>query len=76
VISATKFFEIVFQGNSRRACREKMHIVSAINPVAQAFLAHRVFSGVPNSNFVLFAAIEEASFGFRGALENDDSDVV
>jgi hypothetical protein len=73
VISATKFFEIVFQGNSRRACREKMHIVSAINPVAQAFLVHRVFSGVPNSKFVLFAATKKASFEFQSTLENDDS---
>jgi hypothetical protein len=73
VISATKFFEIHFQGNSRRACREKMHVASAVNPVAQAFLVHRVFSGVPNSKFVLFAATKEASFGFERALESDDS---
>jgi hypothetical protein len=51
-----------------------MHVASAVNPVAQAFLAHRVFSGVPNSKFVLFATTKEASFGFERTVESDDSD--
>ena len=50
-----------------------MHIVSAINPVAQAFLVHRVFSGVPNSKFVLFVVTKEESFELQRTLENDVS---